>query len=115
MKNDWEVLVLGVDYNDGDIFEQVAKIKALCAASKITKKEEKDRIEELEEDGVDLEISVIKIDNKHGHESGGWGDEDKIILWDSQGTISNEMYTGNIQWCRDVAQLLCDRMNKTNM
>lgn len=115
MKNKWEVLVMGADYNDSDIFEQVAKIKTLYNKSEITEEEAENIIEELEEDGVDLEISVIKVNNEHGHASYGWGGEDKIILWDSQGTVGNQMYTGNIQWCRDVAELLCDKMNKANM
>jgi hypothetical protein len=117
MKNKWEVLVMGDSGPSSNIFEEVAKIKTLYAESKITEDEEEDRISGLEDrtEEFGLEISVIKIDNEHGHESYDWGDEDKIILWDSQGIAGNEMYTGNIQWCKDVAQLLCDKMNENNM
>lgn len=117
MKDKWEVLVMGDSGPSSNIFEEVAKIKALYAESKITEDEEEDRISELEDkdDEFGLEISVIRKDNEHGHNSYGWGDEDKIILWDSQGITGNSMYTGNIQWCKDVAQLLCDKMNKVNM
>lgn len=117
IENKWEVLVMGNNGPSSDIFEQVAKIKTLCYKSEITEEEAEDRIDELEDrdDEFGLEISVIKKDNEHGHESYGWGDEDKIILWDSSGSAGNEMYTGNIQWCRKVAELLCDYMNKEKM
>lgn len=35
--------------------------------------------EEDREEG-EIEISVIRESNKHGQDSWGWGDEDKIIL-----------------------------------
>lgn len=108
---------MGVGYENENIFEKVAKLNSLHEKGKITEEELEDRIDELEEedDEFGLEISVIKKDNKHGHESWGWGDEDKIILWDSSGNISNEMYTGNIVWCKKVAELLCNSMNKEGM
>jgi hypothetical protein len=36
---------------------------------------------ELEDKGIEAyEVSVIRSNNKHGHNSWGWDDEDKIIL-----------------------------------
>ena len=112
----WEVLIDGVECESTDIFEQVEKINSLLDGAKITEKEAERRISELEErdEEFGLEISVIRKDNIHGHESWGWGDETKIILW-SSGDTSNEMSTNNILWCRKVAELLCDSMNKNNM
>ena len=74
-------------------------------------------ISELEyrDEEFGLEISVIKKDNEHGHESYGYGGVDKIILWTTDSVAGNEMYTGDIQWCKDIAQLLCNCMNINNM
>ena len=114
MKDLWEVLIQGNDYESSDIFEQVAKTNALYLEGKITDEEYEGTIDDLEDrdDEFILEISVIKKDNKHGHRSYGWGGEDKIILWDSSGGVGNRMFTGNIIWCKKVAEQLCDNLNK---
>lgn len=115
--NTWEVLIMGDEYNDDNIFEEVTKINDLISKSKITDEEADKMISGIEDkDGeFGLEIAVIRKDYKHGHESYGWGGQDKIILWDSGGVVGNDMYTGDIHWCRKVAELLCDSMNKNNM
>jgi hypothetical protein len=113
----WEVLIMGDEYNDDDLFEEIAKINDLLFKSEITDDEADKMVSAIEDkdDEFGLEISVIRKDYEHGHESYGWGGQDKIILWDSGGVAGNEMYTGDIHWCRKAAQLLCDNMNKENM
>ncbi len=113
----WEILIMGADFESHDIFEQVTRLNLLHEKGEITEKEYDKEIDKLEDrdDEFALEISVIKKDNKHGHNSYGWGGESKIILWDSSGAISNSMFTGNIVWCKKVAELLCDNMNKKGM
>lgn len=63
----------------------------------------------------DFEISVIKKDNKLGHESWGWSGKDKIILFDSQG-INNSGLDISEEYDRyfmiDIANKLCEVMNK---
>ena len=120
MKKNWEVLIQGNNSESKDIFEQIEKVNTaalLKGPSRISEEEAEKRIEVLEErdDEFGLEISVIRKDNEHGHESYGCGGENKIILWDSSGTCSNEMYTGSIGWCKQVAELLCEAMNKKGM
>jgi len=117
MKKEWEVLVMGASFESENIFKEVAELDSLHEKGKITERELEDKIEELEDrdEEFGLEISVIKKDNRHGHESYGCGEEDKIILWDSGGSVGNSMYTGNVVWCKKVAELLCDSMNKEGM
>ena len=117
MTKTWEVLVMGADFESHDIFEQVAKLNLLHEKGKITEEEYEKGIDNLEDrdDEFGLEISVIKKSDKHGHDSYGWGGESKIILWASNGIMSNSMFTGNIVWCKKVAELLCDSMNKKGM
>jgi hypothetical protein len=115
--NVWEVLVKGATCESADIFEKVAELNLLREKGKIKEEKFWDRIEELEDrdEEFSLEISVIKKDNEHGHESYGYGDENKIILWSTDGSAGNEMSTEDVHWCKNVAQLLCDSMNKNNM
>lgn len=117
MADKWEVLIMGDTCESADIFKKVAKIEALRIESKITEEKADKEISRLEDrdEEFGLEISVIKKDNEHGHESYGWGGVDKIILWTTDGVVGNEMYTGDIGWCKNVAQLLCNSMNKNNM
>jgi len=114
MKKEWEVLIMGNTFESKDIFKQVEKLHLLFGDSKITKKEVRHKIRELEnrDDEFGLEISVIRKDNRHGHDSYGWGNENKIILWDSGGSVGNSMDTYSILWCKKIAELQCDSMNK---
>jgi tRNA-binding EMAP/Myf-like protein len=117
IENKWEVLVMGAVFENANIFKDVAKVNALLNKSEITVKESDKMISDLKnrDTEFELEISVIKKNNELGHESFGYGDENKIILWSTDVIAGNDMYTGNIQWCKDVAQLLCNCMNKNNM
>ena len=82
MGEEWEILLKMNDYCNN-------KFGIPERAYTITDKE-------LEE--MDLELSVIKADNDHGHESLGWGDEDKIILLDGR------VYTQKqLNWWLNVA------------
>jgi len=116
-KDIWEVLVLGATFESKNIFKEVKEINTLYNMSEITEKEASKRVHDLEKRDSEfgLEISVIKENNKFGHESYGWGGTNKIILWDTDGVVGNEMYTCDINWCKSVAQLLCDSMNKKGM
>lgn len=68
-----------------------------------------------DDDPNEYEISVIRKDNKQGHESMGWGGRNKIILFD--GYFGNT-YGLNIlnksdkKFMLDVANKLCEVMNK---
>lgn len=50
----------------------------------------------------DFEISVVKISNKHGQESWGWPDDDKIIF-------SSDDYSRAM--AKKVAYILCEALN----
>ena len=59
------------------------------------------------------EVSVLKCDNRHGHESWGWGGPDKIIMF-SNGVGGNELNPRTddaIHFALDAAQKLCDALN----
>lgn len=107
-KNKLEASLLGAAFESKDIFEKVEELNKLNIKSKITDEELEDRISEFEEcdDEFRLEMSVIKRYNKNGHDSYCWGDADKIILWDSNGTVCTDMYIGDTTWCKGVADLL---------
>ena len=57
MSDEWEVLVMGEVYQNNEGYDL----------------EEGDQFDEIE-------VSVIKVDNKFGHSSYGWDGMDKIIL-----------------------------------
>ena len=66
----------------------------------------------MEEEGG-YELSVIRKDNKLGHESWGWGDEDKIILFDNEigGNDLNPCNSSQIAFAKRAAFLLCEALN----
>ena len=58
----------------------------------------------------DVEISVVRKNNKHGIKSYGWSGLDKIILFE------NDDYTKeDIKWCEQVAEVICDTLNKNKL
>ena len=58
----------------------------------------------------DVEISVVREDNKDRIESYGWGDMDKIILFEDDEYIKED-----IEWCKQVAETICDALNKKGL
>ena len=59
-------------------------------------------------DFSNVEISVIRANFKHGLKSYGWGGLTKIILFKD-----DDIYTKkNIKWCKRVAKIICDALNK---
>ena len=60
----------------------------------------------------DYEISVIKKDNKHGHDSWGWGGGDKIVLFDNSYVNTHGLDISDKEFMINVANALCIVMNK---
>lgn len=63
------------------------------------------------EDFNEVEISVVREDNKHGIESYGWGGLDKIILFDDSDYYDKK----EIEWCKQVAEAICEALNKKGL
>ena len=62
----------------------------------------------------DFELSVIRKSNLHGHDSWGWGDENKIILFDT-GLGGNDLNPGTkkqIKFAKQVAKILCEGLER---
>ncbi len=57
----------------------------------------------------EIEISVVREDNKRGQESYGWGDDDKIILFD--GSDHEEVTREDMDWYQKVAETICKALN----
>ena len=79
-----------------------------------TKKEMEEYYRENGEDSEDygleeiqeVEIAIVRKNNKLGHESYGWPGKDKIILAD------NEVETKkDFEWWKKVAGILCEALN----
>ena len=66
------------------------------------------KIEEFNE----VEISVVREDNKIGIESYGWEDLNKIVLFDSDNV---EFYEEDIKWCKQVAKTVCEALNRKGL
>lgn len=67
-------------------------------------------------DESEYEYSVIRESNKFGKESAGWGDEDKIILFSSDG--ENDLNPGTcaqIRFARKATKLLADALNEAQL
>ena len=62
------------------------------------------------EDFNDVEISVIRENNEHGIESYGWGGLDKIILFED-----DEYTKEDIEWCKQVAETICEALNRKRL
>jgi len=65
-----------------------------------------------EDDCPDFELSVIRIDNKHGHDSWGWGDVNKIILFGSGVGENSVDSKEEKEFAVKVAGTLCAALNK---
>ena len=60
----------------------------------------------------DVEISVVRENNENGIKSYGWNDLDKIILFDD----GIEEYTKEtIEWCKKVAETICEILNEKEL
>ena len=109
----WEVLIEG-DFIDHEASFHEAVFK------------EEERLErDLDEDEYNAllkehaygengyEVSVIKKDNRHGHNSLGWGGCDKIILFGEEIGQNQLDYSPESEtFAKKVAQALCDTLNK---
>lgn len=70
-------------------------------------------LDDFEEEEFGFELSVIRKNNKHGHDSWGWGDENKIILFGT-GLGENSLPEEDVKavkFAKRIAQLLCDVLN----
>jgi len=66
----------------------------------------------------EVEIAVVREDNKFGFESAGWADEDKIALFDCDTDMevsSDEEADKIIGWWKDVASTIADALNKKGL
>lgn len=64
------------------------------------------------EDFQEIEISVVREDNKHGQESYGWEDMDKIVLFDE---FDHEVTQKDMDWYQKVAKVMCDALNREKL
>lgn len=58
------------------------------------------------EDYQELEISVIREDNKNGIRSYGWADKDKLVLFDGLDVDEKEL-----KWMEEVATTIAEVLN----
>lgn len=63
------------------------------------------------EDFNEIEISVVREDNKHGLESGGWEDKNKIVLFSDPEERSKE----DMEWYKNVAEVVCEALNQKGL
>lgn len=62
------------------------------------------------EDFNEVEIAVLREDNKGGMKSYGWNGMNKIILFE------DEIYTEEeINWCKEVAETICEALNRKGL
>ena len=99
MKDKWEVLVKFDDDTKKGISKKLINIL-------------QNKNKKYNSDTAEYEISVIQKDNKHGHTSWGWGDKDKIILFDRDVSFESKQ---DMQWAVEVAKTLSDALNKNNL
>ena len=59
----------------------------------------------------EVEISVVREDNDDGIESYGCEDSNKIILFDE----SQEYDKEDIEWCKQVAEAMCESLNEKGL
>ena len=64
------------------------------------------------EDFNEIEISVVRKDNKSSKESYGWGGGDKIILFDEP---DEEVTKELMKWYKDVAETICEALNQKGL
>jgi len=66
----------------------------------------------------EVEVAVIREDNKIGFESAGWNSKDKIILFScdlGMKVSSDEEADKDIEWWRKVANVIADALNKEKL
>ena len=74
-----------------------------------------DTNEEDPDEMDDFELSVIRKDNKFGHDSWGWGGLDKIILFGT-GIGENsppKLNITTVKFMQNAADKLCEALNAT--
>ncbi len=97
MKSKWEVLVKF----DDDTEEGISKKLTYMLQSEN---------EEYDSDFTDYEISIIRKNNKIGHESWGRSSDDKIIIFEGLRFTKQEM-----KWAVKVAKTIAYTLNKNNL
>ena len=97
MENEWEVLVKFNDDNEKGISKNLLNML-------------QNKNEEYDSDFTDYEISILRKNNKHGHESWGKSDSDKIIIFEGLRFEKHE-----IKWAIKVANTIIDALNKNNL
>ncbi len=65
----------------------------------------------LENGEATIEIAIVKESNKHGQESYGWADQDKIILFKNTQFNSKK----EIEWAKKVAKTIADALNEKGL
>lgn len=65
----------------------------------------------LKDGEVETEIAVVRENNKHGLESYGWDDQDKIILFSNTQFTSKE----EIEWAKKVAHAVARVLNEEEL
>lgn len=58
------------------------------------------------EDFQELEISVVREDNKHGIKSYSWADENKLVLFDNLDVGKKEL-----KWMEEIAATIAEALN----
>jgi hypothetical protein len=60
-----------------------------------------------------FEISLVRPDNKHGHDSWGWSGDDKIILFDYNGVCGSQ--TARFDEAVEFANRVCTMLNTSSL
>jgi len=67
---------------------------------------------ESEEGEYGWELSVVRLTNKHGQQSWGWGDENKIIICGNENQL-NPGTKAQVAFMRKAAKILCEGLNNS--
>jgi len=109
----WEVHIDGDFIDHETLFHEAVDKKEKELKRDLEEDEYEALLKEHEYGDNGYEVSVIKKDNEHGHNSWGWGGCDKIILFGT-GLGQNDLdYSPESEaFAKKVAELLCDALNK---
>ena len=99
----------------------MSRVKWIVKAEYTTKKEMEKRYRKNGrdpdeyglEDFHEMEIAIVREDNKHGMRSCGWGDENKIILCESEGPSDYD--EEDVKWFEEAAKTMCEALNKKGL
>lgn len=91
------------------------KVDIKCTTKKETKEFHMLQGNKIEDSYIpyfsDVEISVLRENNKHGVISYGWDDKDKIILFGNEEECTKE----EMKWWKQVAKVFCNALNKAGL